>query len=272
MTRALRQIALAILLLAACASLWPVVVSGGAPDLAPTLAVRPSLSDSTSLDVRVQWQASRAQRGATVDLYEGSVTVNGAITATFSTAELSAVVTIDRPLPGDTAYIVASVVAVDSRGERGEAGESAPLVYIEPVQGPTPPVVEIDTVAVAPVDDLSVLECGDTWCDLAWGAAENANAYAVQVIATEPAELLEDVDNVMEAVAMVPPGADSVRWSLTHPVTQQLAGHLTRITVREGTCAWPVQLVADGQVRCRVEGLRPAQFYTYLVYSARLTE
>lgn len=266
MTRAFRPIALAILLLAACASLWPVVVAGGAPELAPTLAVQPSLSDSTSLDVRVQWQASRAQRGASVDRYEGSVTVNGAIAGTFSTAELSAVVTIDRPLPGDTAYIVASVVAVDSRGERGEAGESAPLVYIEPVQGPTPPVVEIDTVAIG---DLSVTDCGDTWCDLAWSHAAGAEAYAVFALATEPVALLDSLDLTAALAQLGGIVPDTAYWEITSGL--QVAGTLGMIVVREGSCSWPV-LASAGSMRCRVEGLRPAGLYRYVVRPAQLTE
>lgn len=266
MKRALRPLALGILLLAACASLWPLVVSGGAPDLAPRISVAPSVSDSLHLDVRVQWQASRAQRGATVDRYEGSVLVNGVIAGTFATAELSAVVTIDRPLPGDTAYIVASVVAVDSRGVRGEAGESAPLVYVEPLAGPTPPVVEIDTVAI---NDLSVLECGDTWCDLAWSHAAGVEAYAVFALATEPVALLDSLD-VTAALAqlggIVP---DTAYWEVTSGL--HLAGTLGMIVVHEGSCAWPV-LASAGAMQCRIEGLRPVGRYRYVVRPAQLTE
>lgn len=135
----------------ACASLVN-VVSGGTPALQPRLTVQPSASDSTSLDVRLRWQASRAQRGATVAHYEGAVLVNGVIAGTFETAALEAVVTIERPVPGDTVSIIGRVRAVDSRGIAGDIATSPPFTYYEPVAGPTAPgPIEIDTLDVGEI-------------------------------------------------------------------------------------------------------------------------
>ena len=203
MTRALRPLALAILLLAACASLWPVVVAGDAPSLAPRITI--ALAPEDSLVVRVQWQASRAQRGASVDHYVWSVHVDGSAIATGTTADLHASAIIERPMPGDTALIHAQVYAIDSRGTSGEVAVSDAIEYYEPVAGPTAPIiVDLDTIPVAigfadslrmvfPAshieDGVLVLDVDETvqGCVVAW---EGERAFRP---ADQPAECLQGV-------------------------------------------------------------------------------
>lgn len=253
-----------LLTVVSCAALWPVVVEGGDRSLAPRVQVLPAPEDS--LTVRVSWQASRAQRGASVDHYVWALEVDGASVAAGETAELSVSTIIARPLPGDSATIQAFVHAVDSRGIAGEVAQSPALTYYEPVAGPTPPVVDIDTVAI---NDLSVLDCGDTWCDVAWSGVEGVDAYAVFALETEPVELLDSIDVAMALAQLGGVVPDTAMWEVTSGL--QLAGHLGMIVVRAGTCAWPV-LASDSAMRCRVEGLRPARRYQWVVRPAQLTE
>lgn len=249
-----------LIVVAACATIAR-AVAGNAP-MYPELDV--AMSEDSVVGV-LSWSPVLDRRGDAVSRYEYVITNLDVPVAAGSTTDTVARFAIAK-VPGDSMVLRGEVYAVDVRGNEGARGRTPPLVVHVPDPGPVAPDVRLDTVALAPVTDLSVVGCGDTWCDFAWSASEGANAYAVLAFDVEPNVLLDSLD-VMQAVALLDgAAADSALWEVMDDAGA-VVGNLGMIVVREGTCAWPVLVTT-----CRASGLTPARRYRFAVRPALLLD
>lgn len=112
-----------------------------------------------SIAVTVSWAPAEAFDGAQISHYVWTLFVNdapaadGVVQAQAPPFSVQAVVA--RPEPGQMMVVHAEVQAVDTRGVQGVLGSSAPFRISTPARPPSAPVIEIDTLAVAPPISMS---------------------------------------------------------------------------------------------------------------------
>lgn len=230
------------------------------------------LVSDDSIHVRLRWKPVLDRRGNAVAHYEWEILDGQTTIGSGQTSDTVAVASVPKE-PGAEHSFAGRVRAVDVFGTPGDIATAGPIPVSVPLPpGPPAPDVQIDTItnAAIGVQDLSIIRCGDTWCNVAWtNPLDELASYSVMIAASEPAQLIRhpEVDPTVPLLEMHAQGVfpDTVLWYVTLDGSTQVDGQLGVAVVGRGTCAYPVWVPPGERIVCRIDDLRPEWPYNVMV-------